>query len=158
MKKKFHSSTNTISNKFLIKTIIMNIVSFWKCQEAISRPTKVTLYGNCHSFVIKLLNILLLVKHIIEDLLFHEQLGQTRIQNNTQELTFLDLFIESNVRLSTSIEFPKYIFSARGNQDNNNSNKSDDNNIASKVKDNDNDENIRKKSPNNPYKLYSIYN
>lgn len=57
-KKKIYSSANSICNKFLRKIIVMNIIFLWKCQEAVSHATKVTLYGNQHNFIIKLLDIL----------------------------------------------------------------------------------------------------
>lgn len=55
----------------------------------ISRTTRVKLYGNCHSFAIRLSDILLLVKYMTEESLFNKKLSQTGMQDNRPELAFL---------------------------------------------------------------------
>lgn len=71
-KEKIYLSANAISNEFLREIIAMNVISLWKCQEAISRAIEVTSHDNCYSFAAKLSDILLLIKYIIEDSLFYE--------------------------------------------------------------------------------------
>lgn len=65
---------------------------------------KTILHDNYYSFTTKLLDILLLIKHITEDFLFHEQLGQTKMQNDMPEFAYPDLFVKGITRLSTGIE------------------------------------------------------
>lgn len=79
---------------------------------------------------------------MIKDFLFYEQLGWIEMWNNAQEFAFLDLFAEGKACFSTNIEITRYIFSARGNSDNYNLDKSDNNKIAAAVKENDIDENM----------------
>ncbi len=69
-KEKVCSFANTSTNEFLRKIVSMNMISLWKCREAVSRATGATLHGNCHSFAIKVPDISLLMKHIIEDSFF----------------------------------------------------------------------------------------
>lgn len=76
-KKKICPSANTLSNKFLRKTMVMNVVSFWKYQKMVSCTIKAISYSNCHSFAAKLTNVSLFVKHMTEDFFFYKQLGQT---------------------------------------------------------------------------------
>lgn len=130
----------------------MNVISFWKCQEVVSHAMGATLHGNRHSLVAKLADILLLVKHITEDSLFRKQLDWTEMQNNGPESAFYDLFVEDTARLSTGVELARYVSSACGNWDN----YKPDENIAAGVKENDN-EDIGRGLPDNPYKLYGVY-
>lgn len=74
------------------------------------------------------------------------------MHNNVQELAFLDLFAKGKSCLSTSIELARYISSAYENWDNYDSDKS------AGVKEKDDDKNIGKRSSNNPYELYNVYN
>lgn len=78
--------------------------------------------------------------------------------NNAQKWTFLDLFMEIKACLSTSIKLARYVFFAYKNWDNYDLEKSDNNNYAIKVQDNDDDENMKKKFSDNLYKFYGIYN
>ena len=114
-KKMICPSVNVLSDEFLRETVIMNMIFFWKCQEAISRTIRTTLHGNCHSFAAKLPNILLLVKNMTKNSLFCEQLGQKRLQSNFQQLTFLDLFADGTACLAISLKLGKYICATRGN-------------------------------------------
>ncbi len=117
----------------------------------------VTLHGNCHSLAARLSDILLLVKHIIEDTLFYEQFGRRGMWNHAQESAFPDLFAESKALLSTSIELARYVSFPYGNWDNYDSNESNDDNVAAGVNKNDDDENMGG-PPDNSYKLYGMYN
>ncbi len=63
---------NTSSDKFLRETVAMNVISLWKCQEAVSQTTGAISHGNCHSLAVKLSDVSLLVKHMTEDSLFCE--------------------------------------------------------------------------------------
>ena len=157
-KEKIHLSANIISDKFLRETVVINIVSLWKCQEVVFRATGATLYGNCHSFAIRLPDILLFVKHMIEHSLFYKQSGWTGMWNNVQKLAFPDLFAESKACFSISIKLARYISSVSRNWNNYNSDKSEDDSITFKVKNNDDDENIGGRPSDDPYELYGIYN
>lgn len=152
-KEKIRLSANVTSDEFLREIIAMNVIFLWKCQEAVFYTTKVTSHGNQHSLAAKLLNILLLVKHMTEDFLFHEQLGWTGMRINRPKSAFPDLFIEGTARLSTGIELARYIPSARGNWDN----YKPDDNIVAELEEND-DKDIGKSPSDNPYELYGIYN
>lgn len=88
-----------------------------------------------------------------EDSLFHKRLSQTEMRGNRPESAFPDLFAEDTACLSTGIELARYISSAHGNWDYYNA---DDNTIAG-IEEN-NDEDIGGGPPDNPYKLYIIYN
>lgn len=70
-------SANASSDEFLRETVAMNVISLWKCREAISRTTGATSHGNRDSLAAKLPDVSLLVKHMTEDSLFREQLGRT---------------------------------------------------------------------------------
>lgn len=84
----------------------------------------------------------------MEDFLFDEKLGQTKIQGNGPELAFSNLFAESTARLSTGVKLARYIFSAYENWNNY---KPDDNTIA-RVKENNN-EDMGRGFPDNLYEL-----
>lgn len=92
-----------------------------------------------------------------KDSSLYEQLGQIKMRNNIQKLAFFDLFANSKACLSTCIKLARYVFSTCRNWDNYDSNESDNNNIASGLNNNDDDQNIGEKSPDNPYKLYGMY-
>ena len=47
--------SNASSDVFLKETVAMNVISLWKYWKAISRTTRTTLYGKCHSLTAKLL-------------------------------------------------------------------------------------------------------
>lgn len=72
---------------------------------------------------------------------------------NRPKSAFPDLFVEGTAHLSTGVELARYIPSARGNWDN----YKPDDNIAAKVEEND-DKDIGKSPPDNPYELYGVYN
>lgn len=67
------------------------------------------------------------------------------------------MFTEYKAYLSTSIELARYISSAYGSWNNFDSDKSNNNNVICRVKNNDDDKNIGGEPSNNLYKLYSIY-
>lgn len=67
------------------------------------------------------------------------------MQNGTQKLAIFDLFVKSKVYFSTSIKWVRDIFFVCKNWEYYNSNKSNDNNVATKIKDNDNNKNIKKR-------------
>lgn len=54
-KEKVRPLENVKSDKFLREVVALNILSLWKCREAMLRTTGATLYGNRHSLVAKLL-------------------------------------------------------------------------------------------------------
>ncbi len=151
-KEKICPSANITSDEFLREIVAMNVISLWKCQEAVSHATGAISHGNQHSLTAKLPDILLLVKHMTEDFLFREQLGRTRIRNNGPELAFPDLFAEGTARLSTGVELARYVSTARRNWDN----YEPDNNIAAGVEKND-DEDIGRGPPEDLYELYDVY-
>ena len=82
----------------------INVISLWNCQEAVSRTTEATSHGNCHSLTAKLLDVLLLIKHMTKDSLFCEQLGRTILQINLQKSPIPDLFADNIVRLATNLD------------------------------------------------------
>lgn len=73
-------------------------------------------------------------------------------------MAFSDLLVEGKIYFFIDIKLAWYIFSACGNWNNYDSNKSNDNKIIAKVKNNNNDKNMEKGSPYNLYELYGIYN
>ncbi len=76
-KEKIRLSANATSDEFLREIVAMNVISLWKCREAVSHAMRATSHGNRHSVAAKLPDISLLVKHMTEDFLFCEQLGRT---------------------------------------------------------------------------------
>ncbi len=74
-KEKVCPSANASTDEFLREIVLMNVISLWKCREAVSRAIEATLHGNCHSLTTKVPDISLLMKYIIEDSVFQEQLG-----------------------------------------------------------------------------------
>lgn len=126
-KEKVRPSANAKSDELLREIVALNVLSLWKCKEAVSRATGATSHGNCHSLVAKLPDISLLVKHMTENSIFHEQLGRTGMRNNNAESALPNLFSIGVGHLSTGVALSQYINSARGNWDNYNKNK--DNNI-----------------------------
>lgn len=131
------------------------MVSFYKYQKVVFHTMGATLYGNCHSLTVRLPNILLLIKHMIEGLLFYEEFGRIEIRNNIQVSAFSDLFVEDKIYLSIDIELARYVSSVYRNWDNYNLNKSNNYNITPGVKDNNY---IGEGLLDNLYKLYIIYN
>ncbi|WP_375449060.1 hypothetical protein [uncultured Nostoc sp.] len=117
-KEKICPFANISSNEFLRKTVAMNVISLWKCQEAVSRNTGAILHSNRHSLAAKLPDISLLVKHMTEDSLFCERLDWTRLRSNLQQSAFSDLFADDIARLATGLELGRYICAARRNWDN----------------------------------------
>ena len=151
-KEKICPSANTSSKEFLRETMIMNVISLWKCWEVVSRTTKATLHGNCHNLAAKLPNVLLLVKYITEDFLFYEQLGQTWLQNNLQLSAFPDLFADGTARLATGLELDRYVYAAYGNWD---KYKLEDKLVADNEEDGEQEDIER--PPNNQFALYGVY-
>ncbi len=96
----------------------MNMISLWKSRKAVSQTIGATSYGNCYSLAAKLPNVLLLVKYMIEDSFFREQLGRTGLQSYLQQLAFPDLFADSTVCLATGLELGRYVYAAYKNCDN----------------------------------------
>lgn len=114
-KEKVRPFVNAKSNEFLREIVVPNILSLWSCKEVISQATGATSYGNYHSFVAKLSDISLLVKHMIDDSILNEKLGRTGIQNNTTISAFPDLFYTGATYLSNGIALTRYVNSIHGN-------------------------------------------
>lgn len=74
-KEKICPFANVLSDEFLRETMAMVVIFLWKCQKVISCTIGATLYNNCYSFAAKLPNVLLLVKHMMKDFFFYEQLS-----------------------------------------------------------------------------------
>lgn len=72
-------SVNISSNEFLRKTVAMNMISFLKSQKVVFPITRTTLHSNYHDFIVKLSDVLLLVKHIIKDFFFYKPLGWIKL-------------------------------------------------------------------------------
>ncbi len=110
------------------------------------------MHGNCHSLAAKLPNILLLIKYIIEDSLFREQLGWIGPQSILQQLAFPDLFADDTACLATGLELDRYVYATYRNWDN----YEPDNEVA--VGNEENDEKMEdiKGSPDNLYAFYDI--
>ena len=138
-KEKVCPSANASTNEFLREIVLMNVIFFWKCQEAVSCATGATLHSNCHSLATKVYDVSLLVKHIIEDSFSREQLGRTDLYNNCTEYAFRDLFAEEVARLSTGVKLGRYIQAACGKWDNYNPDDAADSN--NKYEDDKDDEN-----------------
>ncbi len=150
-KKKIRPSVNALSDEFLREIVAMNVISLWKCREAVSQTIGATSHGNHHSLAAKLPDILLLVKHMTEDSFFREQLGRTGLRSNLQQLAFPDLFADGIACLATGLELGRYVYAARGNWDNY---EPDDEFAADDEK---NDEGEMEGLPDDPYALYGVY-
>ncbi len=150
-KKKIRPSANVSSNEFLRKTVAMNVISLWKCREAVSQTTGATSHGNCHNFATKLLDVSLLIKHMTKDSFFHEQLGWTGLRSNLQQSTFPDLFADGTACLATGLELGGCVYVAHRNWDN----YEPDNEVAADNEENDEEE--MEKSSDDPYALYDMY-
>lgn len=94
------------------------MIFFWKCQEVVFHTTRANLYNNCHSLVAKLLDILLLIKYIIEDPFFYKQFSWIGLQTNLQQLAFPNLFADSTTYLATDLKLDRYIYIVCENSDN----------------------------------------
>ncbi len=114
-KEKVFPSANAKFDEFLRKTVVLNILSLRLYKEVVLRATDTTSHSNCHFFVVKLLDISLLVKHMIDNSIFEEMLGHTGIPNNIAISAFPDLFYIGSVYLSNDIALSRYIDSAQGN-------------------------------------------
>ena len=156
-KEKVRPSANASTDEFLRKIVSMNVISLWKCREAVSRTIRATLHGNRHSLATKVHDASLLVKHMIEDSFFREQLGRTGLRNNRTEYAFRDLFAEGVARLSTGVELGKYVQAARGNWDNYNPDDAADPDNEYKDDEDDENENMGGGSPDDPDELYGVY-
>lgn len=75
-KEKVRPSANAKSDVFLWETVALNVMSLWKCKEVMARVTGATSYGNHHLLVSTFPDISLLVKHLVEDAVFEQQLGR----------------------------------------------------------------------------------
>lgn len=117
-KEKVRPSANVKSDEFLREVVALNVLSLWKCREAVLRTTGATSYGNRHSLVAKLPDVSLLIKHMAGDSIFEEKLGRCGAQNGNVLSAFVDLFTEGTTRLSTGIPISKYVHKAQGNWDN----------------------------------------
>lgn len=73
------------------------------------------MHGDCHSLTAKLPNILLLVKYIIENSLFHEQLDQIGSKYNLHQSAFLDLFADNTTCFTTGLKLNRYVCAAYRN-------------------------------------------
>lgn len=69
-KEKVCPFANASTNEFLRKIVLMNVISFWKCQEIIYYATKIILHVNCYNFTTKVYKISILIKYMIEDSFF----------------------------------------------------------------------------------------
>lgn len=119
-KEKVRPSANAKSDEFLREVVALNVLSLWKCREAVSRTTGATSHGNRHSLVAKLPDVSLLIKHMAGDSIFEEKLGRCGAQNGNGNLpsVFVDPFTEGTACLSTGIPISRYVYEARGNWDN----------------------------------------
>ena len=93
----------------------MNVISLWKCQEAVSHTIRSTLDSNHQSLAAKLSDVLLFDKYSIKDTFFYEQLGWIRLQSNFQESAFPDVFADGISCLTTGLELDRYEYAARRN-------------------------------------------
>ncbi len=114
-KEKVCPSANAKSDEFLGKTVALNVLSLWSYKEIVSRATGVTSYDNHYSFVAKLPDVSLLVKHIINESIFKKKLGRTGMLDNTPMSAFPNLFYIGSAHLSNGIALSRYVDSARGN-------------------------------------------
>ncbi len=114
-KEKVCSSANAKSNEFFRETVTLNILSLWSFKKVVVQATGATSHGNCHFFIVKLPDVSLLVKLMINDSTFEEKLGCTGIPNTTLISAFPDLFYIGSVHLSNSIVLSRYIVSAQDN-------------------------------------------
>lgn len=114
---------------------------------------RVTLHESFYGLVVKQLDILLLIKHIMKDFLFYKQLSQTKMQNNWLKWAFLDFLVKKTVNLFIVLELARYLSSTCRNTDNYKLN----DNIAAEIKKNK-DKAMTRQFSNNSYKLYDIYN
>lgn len=66
---------NTKSDEFLWKTMALNVLLLWSYNEAVLQAKSAISHSHCHFFAVQLLDISLLVKYMIDDFIFDEELG-----------------------------------------------------------------------------------
>lgn len=71
-KKEICPLVNTKSDEFFGEIIAMNVILIWKCKKAVLHATSATLHSNYDFLNVKLPNLLLFIKHIVENNLFQE--------------------------------------------------------------------------------------
>lgn len=114
-KEKVHSFANAKSNEFFKKMMALNVLSLWSCKKAVSHTTDAISHGNYYSFIARVLDISLLIKHMTEDSIFAEKLGRTGLQNNYTVSAFLNLFSIRVANFLTGVTLKRYIHSACSN-------------------------------------------
>lgn len=79
-----------------------------------ARVTGATSYGNHHLLVSTFPDISLLVKHLVEDAVFEQQLGR----GMGKETQLCDVFSEGTISISSGVALQNYVNRARGNWQN----------------------------------------
>lgn len=89
-------------------------MSLWKCKEVIARVTGATSYKNHHLLVSTFFDILLLIKHLVKDAVFEQQLGK----EIGKEILLCNVFSEGTISISSRVALENYMNHARKNWQN----------------------------------------
>lgn len=109
-KDNINPSANAKSDEFLRETVSRNVLSLCNSKEALSQATGSTSHGNRHSTVGSYPDVCYLVKLLIKESVFHEQLGRS---DGGTDLP--DLFANGSASLARGVLLTEYINSSRGN-------------------------------------------
>lgn len=113
-KEKVRPSANAKSDSFLREMVALNVMSLWKCKEVMARITGATSHENYYLLVSTFPDMSLLVKHLVEDAAFEEQLGR----GIGKEIQLPDFFSEGTTNISSGVALENYLNRARENWDN----------------------------------------
>lgn len=91
--------------------VALNVILLGKCKKVIVCVTKVTFHGNHHSLVSIFPDISLLIKHLIENIVFEKQLGR----GMKKKAQLSDVFSKSTTNISSRVKLENYLNCARGN-------------------------------------------
>lgn len=108
-KNKVKPSANAILDQFLKETVVLNIISFAKIREVMTRENGTTNYRNHHLVINNTIDILKLIFLLVKDGNFEKQLGQkgkTKISN---------LFMLETAKMAIRILLHKFQMRITGN-------------------------------------------
>lgn len=97
--------------------VALNILSLYLYKKVILQATNITCYGNYQFFIVKLSNISLQVKYIIDNSIFKAKFSYiSKLNNIAISIFYNHLYIGSAYCLN-SISLSRYIYSIWGNWD-----------------------------------------
>lgn len=103
-KKKVKSLFNTKLDKFLQKTITLNIMSLWRSKKVLAQATRATRHGSRYFVVDTTPDVDLFVKLLLEIKIFDTQLSQ-----NANRTKFKDLYIQGSITINSGVLLRQYL-------------------------------------------------